>query len=266
MSKPKSTKRKKILVIGESCKDIFVYCKAERLAPDVPIPVLAIVEQTENPGMAKNLERNIRCLTDDSDIFTNKNWETVTKTRYMHANSNHAFIRVDTDHRIKRADIKKAPLDNYEFIAISDYNKGFLTEADIKHICERHPNVFIDTKKVLGDWVARAKYIKINNFEYERSKDFISGKLRLKIICTKGDMGCTFRGKIYPVKKVEVKDVSGAGDSFFAALVVKYIETKDIEKAIKFANECASEVVQHKGVTTIRKQITQKSKSLARAG
>jgi len=58
--------------------------------------------------------------------------------------------------------------------------------------------------------------------------------------------------ELYPVAdKVEVKDTSGAGDSFFAALLVKYIETEDIKSAIKFANECASEVVKRKGVTTI---------------
>ena len=36
---------KKILIIGESCKDIFVYCNANRLAPDLPIPVLSVIEK-----------------------------------------------------------------------------------------------------------------------------------------------------------------------------------------------------------------------------
>ena len=111
---------KKILIVGESCKDIFVYCKAERLAPDLPIPVLGIVEQKENPGMAKNVERNILSIMDGCEILTNENWETVTKTRYMHHGSNHAFLRVDTDHRMKRVDVKKIPLD-YDIIAVSDY-------------------------------------------------------------------------------------------------------------------------------------------------
>ena len=29
-----------ILVIGESCRDVFIYCDANRLCPDVPVPVL----------------------------------------------------------------------------------------------------------------------------------------------------------------------------------------------------------------------------------
>ncbi len=245
---------KKILIIGESCLDIFMYCRAERLCPDIPVPVLSIIKQTENPGMAKNVERNIRNIINDCDIVTNSNWRTVTKTRYMDFASNHMFIRVDSDHRIKRVDVHEIPL-NYDILAISDYNKGFLTEEDIEYLCERHNNVFIDTKKILGDWIAKAKFIKINNYEYERSKPYISKIVENKMICTKGDQGCIFNDRSYPVaKKVDVKDTSGAGDSFFAALLVKYIETEDIESAIAFANECASQVVQHKGVSIIQKK------------
>jgi len=36
-----------------------------------------------------------------------------------------------------------------------------------------------------------------------------------------------------------------------AALCVKYLKTKDIDQSIVFANECATEVVQKKGVNTI---------------
>ena len=48
---------KKILVIGDSSRDVFVYCDAVRLCPDVPVPVLNILDQQENPGMAKNVYR-----------------------------------------------------------------------------------------------------------------------------------------------------------------------------------------------------------------
>lgn len=245
---------KKILVVGESCKDIFVYCRAERLAPDLPVPVLSILENTENPGMAANVERNIKSIYKDVTLYTNDAWETVTKTRYMHANTNHMFIRIDTDHHIPRVDVKKIPLHNYDVIAISDYNKGFLTEKDIQYICEHHKNVFMDTKKILGAWANGVKFIKINNYEYERSKATLPKSLKNKIIYTKGDQGAFYKGKNYPLeKKVEVRDLSGAGDSFFAALLVKYVETGDIEKAINFANACASLVVQHKGVTVIQR-------------
>jgi bifunctional ADP-heptose synthase (sugar kinase/adenylyltransferase) len=241
---------KKILVIGESSRDIFVYCDAQRLCPDVPVPVLSIKDQTENPGMAKNVYRNIKSLIKECDIFTNENWYNITKTRYVHDNSNHTFFRVDSPHDISRIDLNKIEYD-YDIIAISDYNKGFLTEVDIKEICSNHKNVFVDTKKILGPWIQDAAYIKINDFEYQNSKQYLTSDIKNKIIHTMGSRGCEYQGVRYSVDKVEVKDVSGAGDTFMAGLVVKYSETKNIIEAIKFANQCASKVVKQKGVSII---------------
>jgi len=243
---------KKILIVGESCRDIFVYADTERLAPDVPVPVLQIVKQTENPGMAKNVERNVKALCKSCDIITNKNWRSITKTRYMHGKTNHGFLRVDTNHAMEPAQVRKLPLTHYDLIAVSDYNKGFLTEDDIRYICEHHDCVFVDTKKLIGNFLDRATYIKINKKEYEDSLP-LSKHLKRKIIFTTGEQGAEFNGTHYPTEKIEVKDSSGAGDSFFAALIVRYVETGDIEDAIRFANICATEVVQHKGVSVIKK-------------
>jgi len=242
---------KKVLVIGDSSKDIFVYCNALKLCPDFPVPALEVVNQTENPGMAKNVQRNIKVLLDSCDIVTNNNWEEVTKTRYVHAQSNHMFFRVDTPHKLDRIDLSTVKYEDYDLIVISDYDKGFLTEDDINEICWHHANVFLDTKKILGVWCQHAHYIKINDFEYQNSKPYLVPEIEHRIIHTMGGEGCEYKGKRYPVNKVEVKDVSGAGDSFMAGLVVEYCMTNDIEESIKFANQCASEVVKHRGVTVI---------------
>ena len=240
----------KILVIGESCRDIFVYCNANRLCPDVPVPVLNVIDQTENPGMAKNVQRNIKSLMGQCNILTNFNWYNITKTRYVHKNSNHTFIRVDSAHDINR--IKLSDIDfDCDIIVISDYNKGFLTEQDIEYICSKHDCVFIDTKKILGTWAEKAKFIKINDFEYNNSKKYLTKTLLDKIIHTDGANGSNYQSVNYPVKRVEVKDSSGAGDAFMAALVSEFYKTKDIVKSIKFANKCASKVVTEIGVTTI---------------
>jgi len=241
---------KKILVIGESSRDVFVYCYALRLCPDVPVPVLNVIDQSENPGMAKNVQRNIKSLIGECDLLTNQNWYNITKTRYVHQKSNHTFFRVDSPHDIAKLNLDTIDYD-YNIIAISDYDKGFLSEQDISQICKKHSNVFVDTKKVLGPWAGYAKYIKINDFEYKSSETKITSSLSDKIIHTMGSDGCSHRGKIYPVEKIEVKDVSGAGDTFMAGLVVKYFETQNIEQSIIFANKCASTVVKQKGVTSI---------------
>ena len=82
---------KKILVIGESCRDIFVYCDAARLCPDIPVPVLNIRDQIENGGMAKNVQRNIQSHIPDCDLVTNSDWHRITKTR-LHAHNKQSYV------------------------------------------------------------------------------------------------------------------------------------------------------------------------------
>lgn len=242
--------------MGESCRDVFVYCDASQLAPDVPIPVLRVLRQTNNPGMAKNVERNVKAIYPECDIITNSNWEDLKKTRFMHELTNHAFVRVDAGELEERVDVETLPLEDYDIIAVSDYDKGFLTREDLRAICIRHDTVFVDTKKPVGEFLDRSRFIKINEKEYRRSTP-VSDRLASKIIMTKAERGAEFQGVTYPVDQIEVKDVSGAGDSFFAGLVVRYAETRDIISSIRFANLCAAQVVQHRGVTVISRPATE---------
>ena len=71
------------------------------------------------------------------------------------------------------------------------------------------------------------------------------------MIVTIGSKGCKYKDEIFPVPGVSVKDVSGAGDTFLAALVVAYLKKNDIKSAIKFANKCSTKVVQKRGVAVI---------------
>lgn len=239
-----------ISIIGESCLDVFVYCDAIRLAPDLPVPVLQEIHVQTNPGMAANVQRNIEARSVSTSLVTNDNWEKIVKRRYMHDGSNHMFFRVDTPHDISRLNVRNLDF-GADLIVISDYNKGYLAESDIEFICQSHPLVFVDTKKVLGKWAEGASFIKINDYEYRNSKSHLSESLSEKIIHTRGSEGCDFRGKNYPVEKFEVRDTSGAGDSFMAALVVEFLKTSSIEDSIVAANYAASRVVRTRGVGVI---------------
>ena len=239
-----------IKIIGESCLDIFIYCDAIRLAPDLPVPVLQKIHTETNPGMAANVERNIQARSISTELVTNENWDSFVKTRYVHDKSNHLFFRVDTPQKIARINLNNLSL-NSEIIVISDYNKGFLAESDIEYICSSHPLVFLDTKKILGQWAEKAKYIKINDYEFKNSQSFLTDNLVSKIIHTRGAEGCDFLGKNFPVERFDIRDTSGAGDSFMAALVAEFLTTSDIEKSIKAANIAASRVVTTRGVGVI---------------
>ena len=64
-----------------------------------------------------------------------------------------------------------------------------------------------------------------------------------------GSDGALHQGVTYPVKKVEIKDVAGAGDTFIAGLAVQFTKSQDICASIEFANNCATTVVQKRGVS-----------------
>jgi len=72
-----------------------------------------------------------------------------------------------------------------------------------------------------------------------------------KIIMTKGSDGAYFDKQHFPTQKKVTIDVSGAGDTFLAALAYYYMQNKDIYNAITKANECALEVVSKRGVSII---------------
>jgi D-beta-D-heptose 7-phosphate kinase/D-beta-D-heptose 1-phosphate adenosyltransferase len=244
----------KILIIGESCLDVFTYGSCNRLCPEAPVPVFNKYHTSENHGMAMNVYNNILSLGVKSDLMTNTNWRQIKKNRFIDERTNHMFIRVDSnDDDYQKCDVTKIKYDKYDAVVISDYNKGFISNEDIKYISEHHPLTFLDTKKSLGSWSSDITFIKINLVEYEKSKKFVDNNIANQVIITMGADGCRHRGIMYPVPKVEIKDTSGAGDTFLASFVTKFLEQGSVEDSIDFANKCATQVVQKRGVSVIKK-------------
>jgi|TARA_R100000030_G_scaffold17238_2_gene11682 D-beta-D-heptose 7-phosphate kinase/D-beta-D-heptose 1-phosphate adenosyltransferase len=250
----------KVLIIGDSCKDIFVYGYINRLTPEAPVPVFNPNRELSNDGMAKNVANNVEAL--GCTIYTITNPNSIKKVRYVDEKSKQLVLRVDEHDYCDRVAVELPKGNKCRIglggevevgaIIISDYCKGFLHEDDIEYIAKNNINVFVDTKKELGDWINDVDYLKINSSEYESNKKFFKDNdIMDKTIVTKGNEGCLFQGRIYPTEDVLVKDISGAGDTFIAGLVVKYLKTNDIEKAIDFAQECTKIVVQKHGVSTV---------------
>ncbi len=244
----------KILVIGESCTDIFVYGTSERKSPEGNGPVFVPISETYGLGMASNVANNLKAMGAETDIFSDNG--SIVKTRYVNRDTNELYLRVDENDSVNRVDISKlANISQYDAIIISDYCKGFLTEEDISNIASLHHLVILDTKKKLGDWCKDLAFIKVNRLEWAGSKDVIRDNEWLfdKIICTLDKKGTTYKHITYPVIPIENADVSGAGDTFISGFVVKYLETNDIEKSIEWGNYCAGEVVKQKGVSVFKK-------------
>ncbi len=245
----------KLLVIGDSCTDVFRYGEVNKLAPEAPVPVIKPEKETSNSGMAGNVVANLKALGAEVDFITNK--KEIRKIRYVCSKYNHLLLRVDENDKCDRIDIENVLVmiewHKYDAVIISDYCKGFINHLDVQYIAQEHPLTFLDTKRILGDWADKITFIKINSNEYENNKEaFLTyPHLLNKCIVTKGPQGCLYQNQIYPTQKVDVKDVSGAGDTFLAGLVENYVTTKDIKSAIDFAQECTTKVVQKLGVSTI---------------
>jgi len=90
-------------------------------------------------------------------------------------------------------------------------------------------------------------YVKINALEKSRVTSYHPEFDHL--IVTHGDKGAEWNGWVFPAESAgDVVDVCGAGDTFLAALVYKFLETNSMPDAIKFANRAAAVTVQHVGV------------------
>jgi D-beta-D-heptose 7-phosphate kinase/D-beta-D-heptose 1-phosphate adenosyltransferase len=231
-----------VLLIGDSCTDIYNIGTVDRLSPEAPVPVVKIVETFSLPGMSANVHRNLINLNIEADFVHNDT--PITKTRFIDKRSGQHLLRVDDEDDVVQWSGKLPnSLDSYDAIVISDYDKGFLTYEHIESLIESSIPVFIDTKKTdlerfQGAWV------KVNELEYSRLRSECSG-----LIVTLGDRGAKVphHNLECPTKAVEVMDVCGCGDTFLASLTAQYLFTKDIEKAIIFANVAAGITVQHRG-------------------
>jgi sugar/nucleoside kinase (ribokinase family) len=91
--------------------------------------------------------------------------------------------------------------------------------------------------------------------EWKNNKDVIRDTEWLfdKIICTLDKIGTAHKHITYPVIPIENGDVSGAGDTFTAGFVARYLDSEDVGASIEWGNYCAGEVINKKGVSVFGK-------------
>jgi len=246
----------RVLVVGETCIDRFIYSKIDRLSPEAPVPVLIPTETTENKGMSGNVVENLRALgVKLSEIVHWHQENTITKTRYVEKKSNHIILRVDEgetspiEHLSFLSPEKKHTISGSDIVIISDYNKGFLNNEIISQISELSKLIIMDSKKIFDlEIIDNINFIKVNELEYQNNKEIIDNH-KEKFIITLGSKGVKYNGIIYPSKKPqETIDVSGAGDTFVSAFSLKFLLSNNVIDSIEFANEVCSDVVSKKGV------------------
>ena len=256
------------VVVGEVCEDRFVIGKVSRLCPEAPVPILNPFSEKTNLGMAGNVLKNLQSLEPNIDVRFLTNSEKIVKTRYVDNTSGYIMLRVDDDVKVKPFEFEdflkgiSGHTTDLDFVVISDYNKGFLVEetlGDILRFCRSNGiPTFVDTKKILGSWSVRADFVKINKKEYEEQLRHCDGNPTdycRNLIVTLGQEGSRWvnENKYVNGNRVEVMDVSGAGDTYLAAFTLKYLDSFDIEKAMLYANKAAALAVSKRGVVAVGK-------------
>ena len=236
-----------------------------------------------NDHLSKEILKRIDKKKRDFVLSTSE-IKTISKVRVQSAN--HQLVRIDYEeinHKLSDKYFKlimnKFSKTNikFNFIIMSDYGKGFFKKNNIKTLLgfakKKKIPTLIDPRKNFNtyEFYKGIDYItpnmnelncifpgiKNNDFEIENACKNLKKKYNLKnVIVTRGERGITFFNK-KPIhirsKKVDVFDVSGAGDTFVATFVYCISNKIDIIKSLKVANNCATHIVTLRGTQPIKK-------------
>ena len=246
----------KVLVLGDVIIDKYIYGTSTRISPEAPVPVITYIEEKETRGGAGLVYENLKSLGVDVDLFETQGQVSV-KTRIIC--DGHYVTRIDDDAQANGTEVLKqvqeTNFSQYDYVLLSDYNKGVLDEAReiIKHINTFNCKIIVDPKEnqwfYEGAWLVKPNYSEFESLEFDNWQG--------NIITTNAgeEVIATIDGKRYevPVDNLEVADVTGAGDCFLASFVYALTKGYDCEKAIKIAVRGSTESVKHAGTYILKK-------------
>lgn len=255
----------KILVIGETSLDQYIYVETVKINPECPSLVVRPIGEHQSEGMAANVYNNLVSLgISKNSISTIFPFVDIVKKRIVEKASDYTLLRIDEDDNViskYKAKFKREDFDSYidqiDIVVISSYNKGFLSTDDIEYIAnkchERGIKTLYDGKFILGGWSRNLFCVKINSSEYNdqlkagiKPEDFCQN-----LVVTRGAQGIEYKGVIYPTIKVEKPSVCGAGDVILASLTYGLSRGYSLEDSIRFANKAASVAVRKIGTATV---------------
>ena len=246
---------------------------------------LISVAGPDNPGA------HLRELADRqlsaSHLLSVEGRVTTTKTRVV--DNHQQLLRIDqeidspvpesvTDSLLETITAIMDGADSPEALVLSDYNKGLLTPKFTTELVslaiQRNTKVLVDPKGRNFSKYQGATLVTPNISELEAAtgsslatQDLLEStaktlreQLKLEtLIVTMGPQGLLMVGtnelKRYPALSQEVFDVSGAGDTVLAAITAGLLAELPVGDALKFANLCASKVIQRRGTTAITREL-----------
>ncbi len=217
---------------------------------------------------------------DTSGLFVDETRPTIVKQRVM--SGNYQLLRIDyekTEHiseelEQKVLDFVKSSITKVDGIVVSDYAKGMLSERLVREIVKlaklRKKPIVGDMKPKNADFfrdfdllapnVKEAGVIakiKGSNAEtVQRMGRYLVAKLHSNIFITRGANGISVFEKNgsfehIPTRKIQVFDVSGAGDTVVAVSALAMACGMNLFDTARLANKAGGLVVQKPGTSTL---------------
>ncbi|MCW8914324.1 MAG: D-glycero-beta-D-manno-heptose-7-phosphate kinase [Magnetovibrio sp.] len=298
-----------VLCVGDVMLDRYVSGTVERISPEAPIPVLRIEKQSAMLGGAGNVVNNISALgggarfvavVGDDDAgrevqYLVKSLDTITadlvidcarkttlKTRFV--GGTQQLMRADTETTdAMREGLEAQVLDQvsslgngFGAVILSDYGKGFLSDAVIACVIETANKagvpIIVDPKGVDYSRYKGADLVTPNKKELSEAtqmpvatdEDVIAACQHLMNTCglkgvlaTRSAEGMTLvstrldQPQHLTAQAREVFDVSGAGDTVVATMALALAAGANMVDAASLANTAAGIVVAKSGTATV---------------
>ncbi len=230
-----------------------------------------------NDLYGKQIKRLLNESNINSDNVINNKKSTTVKTRVIgHRNNFQQIVRIDredcngltTTERQKIIKYLEKNMRTFDCIILSDYDKGLFSKYIIEKIIKTADK---NRKLIIGDIkgsnVLHYKGIDLitpntkEAFEMTNEKDInkaakiIQNKIAKKVILTQGANGMTIydnNSKFHlPANKLEIFDVSGAGDTVIATLALGLCAGLNLKESAIAANYAAGVSVSKAGTATV---------------
>jgi len=302
--------RRRLLVLGDLMLDRYWWGETHRLSPEAPVPVVRKQTATVRPGGAANTAANLTALgasvdligmtgndtaaeelrqalqtfgIDSSHLFQDETRPTTSKTRIVALHQH--VVRVDEEETTPvtaaaETEILRrvmAALPRANAIVISDYAKGLLTPALLRHVFEAAAGkpVFVDPKgpdyaryrgatllkpNRHGLAVFTARHVANHEETLSAATELLPKLGGTHLLVTEAEDGMTlFRPDTPPAHTASIRrqafDVTGAGDTVLATLAAAVTAGASYEEAMILATHAAALAVATVGTAAITAQM-----------
>ena len=104
-------KQFKVLLIGDSCQDIYHFGTCDRISPEAPVLILKENKIETKAGMAANVKENLTSFGFLVDFITNE--EVIKKHRYIDEKTKHHLLRVDEGESSTLSPAEQSQIQNF---------------------------------------------------------------------------------------------------------------------------------------------------------